>query len=179
MDNEKKWLFGPPKTTNKPTAEMCSYELMLNNCYIDNENAMYRDFFESRDIHSLIRDIAKSMRVYLTDDPELLDITLFDYLDSELDTTDWVLGLLYALLWSKAELYEKLKRYEDAEERGEIGYIPRWIPVTERVPDIDALVLTYCPHRKGTPGETQIMRGWAAMIHATHWMPLPTLPEVE
>lgn len=23
-----------------------------------------------------------------------------------------------------------------------------------------------------------VMRGWAAMIHATHWMPIPTFPEV-
>lgn len=141
MDNKSKWLFGPRKTTNKPTTEMCSYELMLNNCYVDNQNAMYRDFDESRDIRSLIRDIAKSMRVYLTDDPELLDTALFEYLEDELDTTCGVLGLLYSLLWSKAELYEKLKQYEDAEERGEIGRVPRWIPVTERLPETEQPVL--------------------------------------
>ena len=178
MDNKSKWLFGPRKTANKPTTEMCSYELMLNNCYVDNQSAMYRDFDESRDIRSLIRDIAKSMRVYLTDDPELLDTALFEYLEDELDTTCGVLGLLYSLLWSKAELYEKLKRYEDAEERGEIGRVPRWIPVTERMPEPDDLVLAYCPGRKETPSEV-VMRGWAAMIHATHWMPLPEAPEVE
>ena len=56
--------------------------------------------------------------------------------------------------------------------------VPRWIPVTERLPEPDDLVLTYCPGRKETPSEV-VMRGWAAMIHATHWMPLPSAPEVE
>ncbi len=189
MDNEKKWLFGPRKTTDKPTAEMCSYELMLNNCYVENKNAMYRDFDESRNIRSFIRDIAKSMRVYLTDDPELLDMALFDYLDDELDTTTGVLGLLYSLLWSKAELYEKLKRYEDAEERGEIGRVPRWIPVTpETMPKNMTEVITY----DGTHNivSTHVYDGegfravrcadgtWAHDCCITHWMPLPEPPEV-
>lgn len=56
---------------------------------------------------------------------------------------------------------------------------PRWIPVTERLPDPDEMVLAYCPCRKGTPSEIQTMRGWAAMIHASHWRPLPETPEVE
>ncbi len=194
MDNEKKWLFGPRKTTDKPTAKMCSYELMLNNCYVENKNAMYRGFDESRDIRSFIRDIAESMRVYLTDDPELLDMALFEYLDDELDTTTGVLGLLYSLLWSKAELYEKLKRYEDAEERGEIGRVPRWIPVTDRLPeDTDGFVLVIADgiyEGIGFDGAFEFAtfdpkKGWIieafpeAKITVTHWMPLPEPPEVE
>lgn len=54
---------------------------------------------------------------------------------------------------------------------------PQWISVTERLPEPDDLVLAYCPVRKETPSEV-VMRGWAAMIHATHWMPLPSAPEV-
>lgn len=54
--------------------------------------------------------------------------------------------------------------------------VPRWIPVTERTPEPDDIVLAYCPGR--TPGEV-VIRGWVAMIHATHWMPLPSAPEVE
>lgn len=179
MDNKTKWMFGPRKTSEKPTAEMCSYELTLNNCYIDKKNAMYRDFEESRDIRSLIRDIAKSMRVYLTDDPELLDTMLFDYLEDELDTTFGVLGLLYSLLWSKAELYEKLKKYEEAEERGEVGRVPRWIPVTERLPEDDEVVLAYFPEMKGSGVEIQIQKGWSINKFCSHWMPLPEPPEAE
>lgn len=208
MDNKSKWLFGPRKTANKPTTEMCSYELMLNNCYVDNQSAMYRDFDESRDIRSLIRDIAKSMRVYLTDDPELLDTALFEYLEDELDTTCGVLGLLYSLLWSKAELYEKLKRYEDAEERGEIGRVPRWIPVTERMPEDDyvpgdktvQIKVIVCNVNNGSRSIRTLTRCWDRWLsrdgnvcewkwrwtwsknvrdnEITHWMPLFELPEV-
>lgn len=208
MDNKSKWLFGPRKTANKPTTEMCSYELMLNNCYVDNQSAMYRDFDESRDIRSLIRDIAKSMRVYLTDDPELLDTALFEYLEDELDTTCGILGLLYSLLWSKAELYEKLKRYEDAEERGEIGRVPRWIPVTERMPEDDyvpgdktvQIKVIVCNVNNGSRSIRTLTRCWDRWLsrdgnvrkwewrwtwsknvrenEITHWMPLFELPEV-
>lgn len=203
MDNKSKWLVGPRKTTNKPTTEMCSYELMLNNCYVDNQSAMYRDFDESRDIRSLIRDIAKSMRVYLTDDPELLDTALFEYLEDELDTTCGVLGLLYSLLWSKAELYESLKRYEDAEERGEIGRVPRWIPVTERPPEKAGDYLCVC--NDGESGEPYVAIiqyndereafGHEVNVYdsytlgfvdtdfeewpVTYWMPIPAAPEVK
>lgn len=76
------------------------------------------------------------------------------------------------------EFLDQAPTVEDAEEHGEIGRVPRWIPVTERLPEPDDIVLAYCPGRKETPRET-VMRGWAAMIHATHWMPLPTFPEVE
>lgn len=67
---------------------------------------------------------------------------------------------------------------EDAEEHDEIGRVPRWIPVTERMPETDDMVLAYCPSKKETPLET-VMSGWAAMIYASHWMPLPEPPEVE
>lgn len=76
------------------------------------------------------------------------------------------------------EFLDQAPTVEDAEERGEIGSVPRWIPVTERLPEPDDLVLAYCPVRKETPREI-VMRGWAVMIHATHWMPLPEPPEVE
>lgn len=208
MKNKSKWLFGPRKTANKPTTEMCSYKLMLNNCYVDNQSAMYRDFDESRDIRSLIRDIAKSMRVYLTDDPDLLDTALFEYLEDELDTTCGVLGLLYSLLWSKAELYEKLKRYEDAEECGEIGSVPRWIPVTERMPEDDyvpgdktvQIKVIVCNVNNGSRSIRTLTRCWDRWLsidgnvrewkwrwtwsknvrdnEITHWMPLFELPKV-
>lgn len=77
------------------------------------------------------------------------------------------------------EFLDQVPTVEDAEERSEIGSVPRWIPVTERLPEFDEIVLAYCPRRKGTPNKTQTMRGWAAMVHASHWMPIENLPEVE
>jgi hypothetical protein len=53
----------------------------------------------------------------------------------------------------------------------------RWIPVTERLPDEDRIVLGYFPAKKGTSSEIQATRGWCVPILATHWMPLPDAPE--
>lgn len=71
------------------------------------------------------------------------------------------------------------------------GQLPRWIPVTERLPEdrSDVLVVAYWHERWG------VYMGWCAPervawsvhigigdrsdIAVTHWMPLPTDPEVE
>lgn len=57
--------------------------------------------------------------------------------------------------------------------------VDRWIPVTERLPELDEIVLAYLPGMKGLPGSIQTMRGWSAPIHASHWMPLPGEPKEE
>lgn len=179
MDNKSKWLFGPRKTTNRPGFDMGSHENALNDCYIVDKKAMWRNFGDEHDARDVIRSCAKTMGVKIGNcDPETFDFVIYNWLEDGLEEKNGVLALLYRLLWSKSELHTKLKRYEDAEERGEIGRVPRWIPVTERMPEPDDLVLAYCPGRKETPSEV-VMRGWAVMIHATHWMPLPSAPEVE
>lgn len=71
------------------------------------------------------------------------------------------------------------------------GQLPRWIPVTERLPEdrSDVLVVAYWHERWG------VYMGWCAPervawsvhigigdrsdIAVTHWMPLPEPPEVE
>ena len=53
----------------------------------------------------------------------------------------------------------------------------RWIPVTERLPELDEIVLAYLPGMKGLPGSIQTRRGWSTPIHASHWMPLPEEPK--
>lgn len=61
----------------------------------------------------------------------------------------------------------------------------RWIPVTERLPDDDATVLTYKngilevqKYEKGRNG--WICNGWFwSLANVTHWMPLPEVPEGE
>lgn len=179
MDNKTKWLFGGRMTSGNPKEAMENNEWMLNNCYAEGGKAMYRDHDGEYDIRHLIVEIAKTLSIHINaTSPDALDFMLFDWLEDGIESRYGILALLYNLLWSKAELYEKLKRYEDAEERGEIGRVPRWIPVTEKMPGPDELVLAYCPGKKETSREI-VMRGWAAMIHATHWMPLPTFPEVE
>ena len=74
------------------------------------------------------------------------------------------------------------------------GQLPRWIPVEERLPDHDELVLVIA---SGKPKENITLDGaielatlysdgwcletWPEWVGAkvTHWMPLPTGPEVE
>lgn len=63
---------------------------------------------------------------------------------------------------------------------------PRWIPVTERLPELSGWVLAYVPDaRSGRSQAGMVYWGgdrWEAVRSAakriTHWMPLPTPPEV-
>lgn len=128
MNNEKKWLFGPRKTTDKPVSDMGMYELALNNCFAKDHQAYFRDFSEEVSTRDIIRQIAKTLNCAEMFDEEILDNDAFDtmmyeWLEDGIEEKTGVLALLSELMWAKAELYAKLKRYEDAEERGEIGRV--------------------------------------------------------
>ncbi len=143
MDNENKWLFGGRMTSNNPEESMKNNEWMLNNCYAEAGKAMYRDHDGEYDIRHLITEIGKTLSIHINaTSPDALDFMLFDWLEDGIESRHGVLAMLYNLLWSKAELYEHLRKYEDAEERGEIGRVPRWIPVTpETMPKPEQPVL--------------------------------------
>ena len=64
---------------------------------------------------------------------------------------------------------------------------PRWIPVTERLPD-DSVGVTLCTrsgivgtgfYDKYTKNWVQYYAAGALCVDVTHWMPLPEGPEVE
>lgn len=108
-------------TTNKKVSEMEMVELAYNCCYEDEEhNARYRDFEMEMDA----RDFAINLMVTLTKDELPVDKTEFDneILDNlTIDPFSDVRGLIalfYRNLWAMADLREKLKYYEDAEEQG-------------------------------------------------------------
>ena len=75
------------------------------------------------------------------------------------------------------------KQAEAEAERDALREKQRWIPVTERLPDDDATVLTYKngilevqKYEKGRNGWS--CNGWFwSMANVTHWMPLPEAPE--
>lgn len=108
-------------TTNKKVSEMGMVELAHNCSYVDAErNTRYRDFEMEMDA----RDFARNLMVTLTKDELPLDKTEFDeeILDNlTIDPFSDVRGLIavfYRNLWAMADLREKLKCYEDAEEQG-------------------------------------------------------------
>lgn len=114
-------------TTNKSVADMSMIELAHNSCYADDErNARYRDYEMEMDA----RDFARNLMVTLTKDELPVNDAEFDeeVLDNlTIDPFSDVRGLIalfYRSMWAMADLREKLKRYEDAEEQGLLLRLP-------------------------------------------------------
>lgn len=174
-------------TTNKNVSDMGMVELALNCCYIAKDGSgRYRDY--EIDMHE--RDFVRKLTTTLVGEDlplqdESFDEEMMDNLG--IDPFADVRGLIaifYRNMWSMAELREKLKRYEDAEEHGSYG---KWIPVSERLPeepeeneifDNKPLEL-YLVSIKGDPYPFRAFwngkfftNGWQK-CEVTAWMPLP------
>lgn len=53
-----------------------------------------------------------------------------------------------------------------------------WIPVTERRPEHDDIVIAFFPEMRGTESAIQIQKGWSVKLkYCSHWMPLPEPPK--
>lgn len=114
-------------TTNKSVDDMSMIELAHNSCYADNErNARYRDYNLDVDSRWLIRNLVKD--ICGEDFKNLSDEEVDEYMASMLsvgiDSTIGLLALFYRNLWAMADLREKLKYYEDAEEQGLLLRLP-------------------------------------------------------
>lgn len=114
-------------TTNKSVADMSMIELAHNSCYADDErNARYRDYNLDVDSRWLIRNLVKD--ICGEDFKDLSDEEVDEYMASmlsvEIDSTIGLLALFYRNLWAMADLREKLKYYEDAEEQGLLLRLP-------------------------------------------------------
>ena len=114
-------------TTNKSVADMSMIELAHNSCYVDDEgNARYRDYNLDVDSRWLVRNLAKD--ICGEDFKDLSDEEVDEYMASmlsvEIDSTIGLLALFYRNLWAMADLREKLKYYEDAEEQGLLLRLP-------------------------------------------------------
>ena len=102
-------------------------ELAHNSCYADDErNARYRDYNLDVDSRWLVRNLAKD--ICGEDFKDLSDEEVDEYMASMLsagiDSTIGLLALFYRNLWAMADLREKLKYYEDAEEQGLLLRLP-------------------------------------------------------
>lgn len=114
-------------TTNKAVSDMSMVELAHNSCYADSQhNARYRDYELDIDSRQFVRDLAKDM--FNEDLSELTDEEFEEYMGEmlavEIDSTIGLLAVFYRNLWAMADLRERLKVYEDAEEQGLLLLFP-------------------------------------------------------
>lgn len=114
-------------TTNKSVADMSMIELVHNSCYVDDEgNARYRDYEMEMDA----RDFARNLMVTLAkdelplDDAEFDEDVLYNLMIDPFSDVRGLIALFYRNLWAMADLREKLKYYEDAEEQGLLLRLP-------------------------------------------------------
>lgn len=114
-------------TTNKSVADMSMIELVHNSCYADDErNARYRDY----DMEMDARDFTRNLMATLTkdelpvDDAEFDEEVLYNLMIDPFSDVRGLIALFYRNLWAMADLREKLKYYEDAEEQGLLPRLP-------------------------------------------------------
>lgn len=121
-------------TFEKPVEKMGMWELAHNSCYSKEGEARYRDFCEDRDARQYARDILKNIPGYMVSaevdafDEEMLDLLQYDPLSEHKE--DAILGLIalyYRGIWAQADLYERLKEYENT------GHTPEEIGVFDQM----------------------------------------------
>jgi len=140
-------------TTNKSVADMSMIELAHNSCYVDDEgNARYRDYEMEMDA----RDFARNLMVTLAKDELPVDDAEFDeeILDNlTIDPFSDVRGLIalfYRNMWAMADLREKLKDYEDAEEQGLLLRLPCkvgdivYVPTRNFISELEITEVIHC-----------------------------------
>ena len=115
-------------TSNKDVSDIEGmYELAHNSCYIDKDgNARYRDFETDIDARILTRLLLKKYAegddAFTCDDD--FDEQMMNALQYGTDSIEGLIALFYRNLWAMAELRERLKKYEDAEENGLLLKLP-------------------------------------------------------
>lgn len=113
-------------TTNKDVQEMGMYELAHNCSYYKDGNARYRDFETDVDARDLTRKLLKQYADGddAFSDEEDFDEEMLELLQYGTDTIEGLIALFYRNLWAMADLRERLKSYEDAEEQGLLLRLP-------------------------------------------------------
>lgn len=121
-------------TTDKPVSEMGMLELAHNSCYVGEDgSARYRDFDTDIDARELARKLMVDFNIWIPDMIEMTNDEKFDWVMleelsnadvSEKMFADGLIPLFYRNLWAMADLRERLKHYEDAEEQGLLVKLP-------------------------------------------------------
>lgn len=112
-------------TTNKDVSEMSMVELAHNCCYVKGGAAWYRDYDTDIDARELTIELLKRVDIpnEFTCDEDF-DNFMFDASQYGIGKMLGLIALFYQHLWAIADLRERLKKYEDAEEQGLLLKLP-------------------------------------------------------
>lgn len=114
-------------TTNKNISDMGIVELSLNCCYIAKDGSgRYRDYEIDMDERDFVRKLTTTL---VGEDLPLQDESFDEEMMDNLGIDPFadvrgLIAIFYRNMWAMAELREKLKRYEDAEEQGLLIRLP-------------------------------------------------------
>ena len=104
----------------KDVSEMNMSELVYNDCYVKDKQAMYRNYSIDLPARDLIRQIYKTknwgMPNEFWDDDDAFDGIMCDNLQYGYDTEQGIIAILYQQLWSKAEMREVLLKVSKAHD---------------------------------------------------------------
>lgn len=104
-------------TTDKPVSEMNMTELAYNSCYSNNGYATFRDYEKITDARHMIRNIFIKKNIAMPcafwDNDDAFDEIMRDNLQYGLDNDIGIISLLYLQIWTKADMREVLKVYEN------------------------------------------------------------------
>lgn len=96
----------------KPVEEMSICELVYNDCYVKDRQAMYRNYDNDISARELIRNIYKDKQIQELPDfwvnDNYFDEVMFDNLQYGFENDLGILAILYQQIWSKAEMREVL-----------------------------------------------------------------------
>lgn len=102
-------------TTNNNVKETNMFELAHNSCYIKNGKARYRNYdidIDARELSIKLLDKFADIPNEFTCDDDF-DEFIIDCLQYRTDSIEGLIALFYRNLCAQADLYEKLKKYED------------------------------------------------------------------
>lgn len=152
-------------------------------------------------IRSTVKNLAISPQLFEDIDNETLAEIMTEWLFDGHETMEGIVATLFTAAWAFAEIRARLKAYEDTgltpEEINKLdtqrkamaaladsykAEIPRWIPVSDRLPESSQRVIVCRKDGRVEQGVYLGVNGWWKVYGTntksiTHWMPMPAPPE--
>lgn len=100
--------------TDKKVDDMNMCELVYNDCYVKDRQAMYRDYSIDMSARDLIRKIYREWHLEVIEefftDNDMFDAIIMDNLQYGFESVEGIVAILYQQIWSKAEMREIIIR---------------------------------------------------------------------